>query len=628
MRLIVSTMKDEGPFILEWVAHYLALGFDHFIINSNDCSDGTDLILQRLQDLGIVTHIDNPGPWEGGPQRAAYDNAMAHPRYAEAEWVLVCDADEFLDIKVGDGTLDALFAAAPKATAFTFIWQLFGHNNVVTFKDRLITAQFTRCAAAQQIHPMQSRAIKTLFRNNGQYRLMSTHRPKGILPRRVKHAYWVDGNGDRLTGFEHQGWAFLGTGQGYGDRLARMNHYAVRSLESYMMKRLRGDVNTTSFHGKMEESGETYWRLHCWNTVENQNLAQRSAAIAAGVDRLKSDALLHQLHQQSVDYHQNRIASLRSTPQFTAFVEKYSNYMGDRRHLLQDNVLTDLNKAYDASTFDPATVLSDFQITRYKEMRTRRVVRKWPWFAGMDALETSTDPEMFNRIAKTGTIPRVIADALPALPATLMQGIDAAVAAHHAKPPHQPVTKRFLAQASAPKCKSWLLIGGRDRTLIDDILARDEVETLIVIDPWGFRDSHLAPDTVVPDADRLALDHAFFQTIVIYADAIKSGRLRIVRSTAASALKLIEDRSLDVVMIAGTKPADRAIRLIERAAHKLRKNGRLVFNGYRMRTKKGREMIGAIYKFVAASPGRRRIMAAHGRHVALELLPVLRKRDR
>ena len=235
---------------------------------------------------------------------------------------------------------------------------------------------------------------------------------------------------------------------------------------------------------------------------------------------------------------------------------------------------------------------------------------------------------MFNRIAKTGTIPRVIADALPALPAALMQGIDAAVTARHAKPPHQPVTGRFLEQASAPKCKSWLLIGGRDRTLIDDILARDEVETLIVIDPWGFRDSHLAPDTVVPDADRLALDHTFFQTIVIYADAIKSGRLRIVRSTAASALKLIEDRSLDVVMIAGTKPADRAIRLMERAAHKLRKNGRLVFNGYRVRTKKGREMIGAIHKFVAASPGRRRFVAAHGHHVALELLPVLRKRDR
>lgn len=621
MRLIVSTMKDEGPFILEWVAHYLALGFDHFIINSNDCSDGTDLILQRLQDLGIVTHIDNPGPWEGGPQRAAYHNAMAHPRYAAVDWVLVCDADEFLDIKVGDGTLDALFAAAPKATAFTFIWQLFGHNNVVTFKDRLITAQFTRCAADQQIHPMQSRAIKTLFRNNGQYRLMSTHRPKGILPRRVKHAYWVDGNGDRLTGFEHQGWAFLGTGQGYGDRLARMNHYAVRSLESYMMKRLRGDVNTTSFHGKMEESGETYWRLHCWNTVENQNLAQRSAAIAAGVDRLKSDALLHQLHQQSVDYHQNRIASLRSTPQFTAFVMKYGDFAGERRHLLKDNVLTDLDQAYDLSTFDAAKVLSDFRISRYREMRKRRLVRKWPWFAAMDAMETSTDPEVFKHIAQTGTIPGPEAD----LPKALIQGIADAISA---KRPQAPATRRFLAQASAPKCKSWLLIGGRDRTLIDDILARDEVETLIVIDPWGFRDSHLAPDTVVPDADRLALDHAFFQTIVIYADAIKSGRLRIVRSTAASALKLIEDRSLDVVMIAGTKPADRAIRLMERAAHKLRKNGRLVFNGYRVRTKKGREMIGAIHKFVAESPARRRFVAAHGHHVAVELLPVLRKRDR
>ena len=150
---------------------------------------------------------------------------------------------------------------------------------------------------------------------------------------------------------------------------------------------------------------------------------------------------------------------------------------------------------------------------------------------------------------------------------------------------------------------------------------------MIVIDPWGLRDSHLAPSSVVPDADRLALDHAFFQTIVIYADAIKSGRLRFVRSTPASALKLIEDRSLDVVMIAGTKPADRALRLMERAAHKLRKNGRLLFNGYRVRTKKGREMIGAIHKFVAASPGRRRFLAAHGHHVAVELLPVLRKRD-
>ena len=100
MRVLVTTMKDEGPFMLEWVAHYLSIGFDHFIINTNDCSDGTDSIAMRLQEMGLASHIDNPGPWKNGPQGAAYDNAMAHPKLSEAEWILVADADEFLNIKL------------------------------------------------------------------------------------------------------------------------------------------------------------------------------------------------------------------------------------------------------------------------------------------------------------------------------------------------------------------------------------------------------------------------------------------------------------------------------------------------------------------------------------------------
>ena len=60
MRLVISTMKDEGPFILEWIAYYLSIGFTHFIVNSNDCSDGTDAILKRCEELGFLAHIDNP----------------------------------------------------------------------------------------------------------------------------------------------------------------------------------------------------------------------------------------------------------------------------------------------------------------------------------------------------------------------------------------------------------------------------------------------------------------------------------------------------------------------------------------------------------------------------------------
>jgi hypothetical protein len=45
---IVTTMKNEGPFILEWLAYHRAIGVEDFLIYTNDCSDGTDTMLELL----------------------------------------------------------------------------------------------------------------------------------------------------------------------------------------------------------------------------------------------------------------------------------------------------------------------------------------------------------------------------------------------------------------------------------------------------------------------------------------------------------------------------------------------------------------------------------------------------
>jgi hypothetical protein len=49
-------MKDEGPYVIEWVAHHLALGFTDLMVYTNDCSDGTDAILKRLEELDVGVH--------------------------------------------------------------------------------------------------------------------------------------------------------------------------------------------------------------------------------------------------------------------------------------------------------------------------------------------------------------------------------------------------------------------------------------------------------------------------------------------------------------------------------------------------------------------------------------------
>ncbi|MDA3888128.1 MAG: glycosyltransferase family 2 protein, partial [Allgaiera sp.] len=57
--IIVTPMKNEGPFILEWVAHNLAIGVDEIVIFSNDCTDGSDALLDRLHEMGKLRHVDN-----------------------------------------------------------------------------------------------------------------------------------------------------------------------------------------------------------------------------------------------------------------------------------------------------------------------------------------------------------------------------------------------------------------------------------------------------------------------------------------------------------------------------------------------------------------------------------------
>ena len=43
--VIVTCMKNEGPFILEWIAYHRMIGVDDFLVYTNDCDDGTDSLV-------------------------------------------------------------------------------------------------------------------------------------------------------------------------------------------------------------------------------------------------------------------------------------------------------------------------------------------------------------------------------------------------------------------------------------------------------------------------------------------------------------------------------------------------------------------------------------------------------
>ena len=98
----LSTMKDEGPTVVEWVAHHLAVGFTEVMVYTNDCTDGTDALLKRLEALDIgVHHRENTIPEGVKPHPSMLKLAGEEELVIKSDWVLVLDADQLAEQVVG-----------------------------------------------------------------------------------------------------------------------------------------------------------------------------------------------------------------------------------------------------------------------------------------------------------------------------------------------------------------------------------------------------------------------------------------------------------------------------------------------------------------------------------------------
>lgn len=306
--LAILTVRNEAPFVLEWLAHHRAAGFTDFLVFSNDCDDGTDAMLDRLQEMGQLTHLRNDARAGRGVQWAALKAAEAHPLTRAADWIMVLDIDEFVNVHVGDRTLPELIAAVPGATAFALTWRVFGNGGVVGFADRPVLHQFTRAVRNPPLWPWRLVLIKTLFRNDGTYRGLGVHRPRGPDPARLDAARWVDGSGRDLP-------RAYRTGRLFGDyrvdswRLAQVNHYPLGSMEGFMVKRDRGKPNRSA-----QDIGLAYWVERNLCHAEDRSILGLWPETRTHLDALRADPQLARLHAAGVAWRRARFAELMRAP--------------------------------------------------------------------------------------------------------------------------------------------------------------------------------------------------------------------------------------------------------------------------------------------------------------------------
>ncbi len=312
--VIVTTMKNEGPFILEWLAYHRAIGVADFLIYTNDCTDGTDDMLQLLDRHGIVQHRENPFRTSGQkPQHAALAAADDEPLINEANWAVCIDVDEFINIHAGAGRLDDLFAATKGANLISMTWRLFGNSDLHDYVDRPIIEQFTRSAPEVMRKPHQAWGFKTLFRNIGLFKKLGVHRPKGLRPQLVDEIVWLNGSGKPLPKSMYRN-AWRSTSATYGYDLVTLNHYAVRSAESFLVKRDRGRVNHVD-----RDQGSNYWFRMNNNYEENRSIQRMIPIVQAEMDRLLALDGVAAAHAHSVARHRTKISELKARDDYAAF---------------------------------------------------------------------------------------------------------------------------------------------------------------------------------------------------------------------------------------------------------------------------------------------------------------------
>ncbi|MEY8841673.1 glycosyltransferase family 2 protein [Cribrihabitans sp. XS_ASV171] len=314
MRLAaILTVRNEAAFLLEWLAHHMAVGFTDFVILSNDCQDGTDAILDRLATMGRVHHIRNDGPHDRrGIQFTGLNLAAKHPAIRDADWILPLDADEFVNIHAGDGTLSALLDALPEATAITLTWRLFGNAGRLRYEDTPVLDSFTRCAPPVMYWPWRASMFKTLYRNDGTYRKPGVHRPRQPVAERLEGSRWFDGHGRELEPQFRERRIFSTYGrENYG--LAQLNHYPLGAMESFVLKADRGRAVHSDHMLDVD-----YWVERNFNTHEDRSI-QRLAPVRDSIrSELARDEDLAHLHDAAVEWRKARFHELMTQEPYRA----------------------------------------------------------------------------------------------------------------------------------------------------------------------------------------------------------------------------------------------------------------------------------------------------------------------
>jgi hypothetical protein len=225
---IAATVKDEAPYLVEWIAFHRAVGIETFFIADNGGNDDTSELLKRLESAGYITRFNFIG--QTAPQKTAYDMIVPRMR-AAVDLVAIIDADEFIR-PVEEARADIAFSRYfenPNVSAIAINWACYGSSNHLRHIEGLVLERFTM--RSKQTFD-KNKHVKSVIRVD---RYLSYCNPHVF---NIRGGRYIDTSGDEVK-WDPQ----FGPGASarcLWDKI-RIDHFIVKSLEEFeTIKRSRG----------------------------------------------------------------------------------------------------------------------------------------------------------------------------------------------------------------------------------------------------------------------------------------------------------------------------------------------------------------------------------------------------
>lgn len=248
---IATCVKNEAPYIVEWIEFHRLMGFEHFYFYDNDSTDGSTEILKEYQRFyGIATYI----PWPSRPaQKRAFGDALVRAREDGVRWCAFIDVDEFLFFPTG-----ALGSEPYEAVGGIAIpWFLFGSSGHETQTPGLVIERFTKRA------PLPDKHTKCIV----QPRFVSSQGPD---PHHFIYRPGHNAVDEHLIPIKPNT-PFLENGT---NEIFRINHYVTKSRAECEKRVARGRVDTMT-----NKPWPEYFYAHDRNEVEDLSIQKYLPAL-------------------------------------------------------------------------------------------------------------------------------------------------------------------------------------------------------------------------------------------------------------------------------------------------------------------------------------------------------------